>query len=275
MKRIIRPLCAYCREPLAYPAERQQYHKECRKKKERASNTAASWKYKQAYERYKTDRGCLICGYNKTAAALDFHHKDPALKTGGIGERFRSMSSKEALEEISQCVLLCKNCHAEQHWGESKHCGFSVYLAARFSRQTELKKYAKQLDTLGISVTSSWLHEDTPLDIGLNDLSDDENRQHAQQDWEDIERCDCLVLFTENPEEGFVRGGRHFEFGLAYGFGKLTITVGPKENIFHYLENIPNFERWAPAKVHLLRYYIDMHRKENPPPKWIADQIKD
>ena len=44
-----------------------------------------------------------------------------------------------------------------------------------------------------------------------------------------------LLLFTVDPDERTRRGGRHVEYGVALGLGKLTAIVGPRENIFHHL----------------------------------------
>lgn len=59
--------------------------------------------------------GCSICGYNKCPAALEFHHKDPNEKEFQINKRW-SMSKEAILKEIDKCVLLCSNCHREEHW---------------------------------------------------------------------------------------------------------------------------------------------------------------
>lgn len=58
--------------------------------------------------------GCSICGYNKNYSALHFHHigdKSFPLDIRNIGNR----SLKSLREELSKCILLCANCHAEEH----------------------------------------------------------------------------------------------------------------------------------------------------------------
>jgi hypothetical protein len=53
-----------------------------------------------------------VCGYDRCAGALCFHHIDPATKSfpltvaGG-----RSLPALRA--EARKCVLVCANCHAE------------------------------------------------------------------------------------------------------------------------------------------------------------------
>ena len=59
---------------------------------------------------------CSKCGYNKNLAALVFHHTDSNAKDFKLD--MRSLSNRKLepiLNEISKCVLLCANCHAELH----------------------------------------------------------------------------------------------------------------------------------------------------------------
>lgn len=60
---------------------------------------------------------CMICGYHRHPAALQFHHLDPAEKSFSLGVRgiTRSLSSLRA--EAAKCALLCANCHAELEAG--------------------------------------------------------------------------------------------------------------------------------------------------------------
>ena len=56
---------------------------------------------------------CEKCGYDKCAAAMDFHHKDPSKKEFTIGTK--NIGFKRLSEEIKKCILLCANCHRELH----------------------------------------------------------------------------------------------------------------------------------------------------------------
>ena len=61
-------------------------------------------------------RICEICGYDKNAAALCFHHTEPKSKSFQIDLRRCSNSSWDnLLKEVDKCQLLCLNCHAELH----------------------------------------------------------------------------------------------------------------------------------------------------------------
>jgi len=56
---------------------------------------------------------CVLCGYDRSAVALQFHHVDPGEKAFGIGGRGVTRSLAAALAEARKCVLLCATCHAE------------------------------------------------------------------------------------------------------------------------------------------------------------------
>lgn len=57
---------------------------------------------------------CCRCGYSKCIAALDFHHKNPASKLFEISHNLsRSLDALRA--EAAKCLLLCANCHREEH----------------------------------------------------------------------------------------------------------------------------------------------------------------
>lgn len=62
---------------------------------------------------------CLLCGYDKCIAALEFHHVDPTQKEFQISKRW-SMSDDRIKEEIDKCVLLCSNCHRETHFRQDR-----------------------------------------------------------------------------------------------------------------------------------------------------------
>jgi 5-methylcytosine-specific restriction endonuclease McrA len=57
---------------------------------------------------------CQKCGYNKCAGALDFHHTVPHKKDFTISGNAGKWENIK--KELDKCVLLCKNCHAEQHF---------------------------------------------------------------------------------------------------------------------------------------------------------------
>jgi transposase len=56
---------------------------------------------------------CVICGYDRCARALEFHHVDPADKRFPLAHRGLSQGIDKLRAEAAKCVLLCSNCHAE------------------------------------------------------------------------------------------------------------------------------------------------------------------
>jgi hypothetical protein len=58
---------------------------------------------------------CLKCGYNKHYSALHFHHTDPTVKEYSWN-KLRLKSEAAIRKELSTCIILCANCHAEEHW---------------------------------------------------------------------------------------------------------------------------------------------------------------
>lgn len=71
--------------------------------------------YKQQAVEYKGGK-CSLCGYYRCLAALDFHHLDPTQKD----PKWRAMKNwlfERVKDELDKCILVCKNCHAEIHYG--------------------------------------------------------------------------------------------------------------------------------------------------------------
>ena len=60
---------------------------------------------------------CCLCGYDKIATALEFHHINPALKEYGIASNGTCHNIHKDIAEIKKCVLVCANCHREIHEG--------------------------------------------------------------------------------------------------------------------------------------------------------------
>lgn len=118
-----------------------------------------------------------------------------------------------------------------------------IYLSTRFSRQGEMLAVRQRLEKLGHDCVSRWLDEPSPEEqVG------DWQERVAEDDLEDIEGADIFVLFTDGADSPDAwRGGRHVELGFALGRGRSVVLIGPRENVFHHLEQVavfPDLEAW-------------------------------
>ena len=116
-----------------------------------------------------------------------------------------------------------------------------VYLAGPYSMKEEIREFAEQLWRVGVVVTSRWLEEEWPPDTQLHEVSDTEHAVSAKRDFEDITTANGMIFFSVSPQHPTVRGGRHVEFGLALAMHKWVWVIGPRENIFHYLQSVVHF----------------------------------
>lgn len=82
------------------------------KKCHHSDGVTRSKQYKIDAINYKGGK-CQICEYNHSAAALEFHHRDPNEKDFSFGSVNRSFNSIK--KELDKCDLLCSNCHRETH----------------------------------------------------------------------------------------------------------------------------------------------------------------
>ena len=54
------------------------------------------------------------CGYSRSVAALDFHHRDKSKKDFSISSgTYRKWAY--VVKELDKCIMLCSNCHREEH----------------------------------------------------------------------------------------------------------------------------------------------------------------
>lgn len=60
---------------------------------------------------------CAGCGRSGHPAIFEFHHRDPAEKSFGIGVDGVPRRWSAVVAELAKCVMLCANCHREVHAG--------------------------------------------------------------------------------------------------------------------------------------------------------------
>lgn len=73
--------------------------------------TAARQKRKQELV-YVMGGKCVLCGYDRCIAALEFHHIDKSQKERQLSSG-NCYSWDEDIEEVKKCALVCSNCHRE------------------------------------------------------------------------------------------------------------------------------------------------------------------
>lgn len=126
--------------------------------------------------------------------------------------------------------------------------GRKIYLAARYSRNAEMRGARDVLEALGHTVTSRWIdcHAGKYLvSFTPEHLNSDPGycSRLGLHDIEDLSSADTVISFTD--AEGGGKGGRHVEFGYALAQpGKRIILVGPRENIFHTLPQVEHYPTW-------------------------------
>jgi hypothetical protein len=94
---------------------KKSYNKDSSKYKERIQtqiNKCVSF-----IDNYKSIHSCCKCG-EKRNWVLDFHHINKKGKEYNIGYLKYSGSFNKIKNEISKCILLCKNCHYDFHYLE-------------------------------------------------------------------------------------------------------------------------------------------------------------
>jgi hypothetical protein len=113
-----------------------------------------------------------------------------------------------------------------------------IYVSGAFDHREELSGLAGGLIARGHEVTSNWLDE-PPLVFNDTEYQTWERRARANEDMEDVRRADAIVFVTLWPS---TTGGRHWEAGAAYAWGKTMYRIGPIDNCFGHLSCITGFD---------------------------------
>lgn len=77
---------------------------------------------------------CSRCGYSKCITALQFHHLDPSEKDFNVGAKIKSWDKIK--EEVDKCILLCSNCHAEEHHNKKENDRRAALLKENSEKKT-------------------------------------------------------------------------------------------------------------------------------------------
>lgn len=133
----------------------------------------------------------------------------------------------------------------------------NIYLAARFSRRSECYMLGSLLEKIGHTIVSRWSSptSDHQTPVGKSkQAADQERKQFAIEDIEDIDASDWFICFMDEARNDG-RGGKHVEFGYALAKEKRISIIGPRETVFHHLENVEWFSDITSFLLYLKRTY--------------------
>jgi DNA-binding CsgD family transcriptional regulator len=83
-------------------------------KKHNSVKSVVAWRQRVKLKLIKYKGGkCEKCGYDKCNQALQFHHKNPKEKDFTVSGK--SYSFEKMKNEVDKCMILCANCHIEEH----------------------------------------------------------------------------------------------------------------------------------------------------------------
>jgi 5-methylcytosine-specific restriction endonuclease McrA len=71
-------------------------------------------RFKEECAKYKGGK-CSNCDYDNYIGALEFHHIDPSDKDFSPSQCKLTKFSNKIKKELDKCILLCSNCHREEH----------------------------------------------------------------------------------------------------------------------------------------------------------------
>src|SRR4051794_28408571 len=115
---------------------------------------------------------------------------------------------------------------------DSSHRRMKLFVASH--SQESAKSLLGELTKLGHTVTSRWITGDAKFSLGLSAYSDDDKKQIALMDEEDVRLAtDGLILIAEEKGK-LVPGGKHVEMGIALALNRPVYVIGHRENIFQW-----------------------------------------
>lgn len=118
----------------------------------------------------------------------------------------------------------------------------NIYIAASYSRIQEANNFARYLSGDGHNITSYWL-------TGIPAVEKWPRVECAKRDIADIIKADCVLVLTGTPT---TTGGHHVETGFGLALYKRVVLVGPRQNVFHELSRVEQYDTFEEARHALL-----------------------
>ena len=144
---------------------------------------------------------CMKCGDTRHYV-LNFHHINPKLKEENPSRLLANSQWDDFLQETSQCILLCSNCHQEFHYLES-HEGLTIeeYVDMSDFKGQEIVKI-KQIDNQKYcSECGKPISKDNQSGLCIQCCSTKRRT---------VERPDAITLAKEIVESSFLAVGRKY-----------------------------------------------------------------
>lgn len=110
--------CKTCRRNRL--SRNKEYHRQamCRWRASNKERDNRNWRNCRLQKKLWLDvhkrTGCLRCPENDPVC-IDFHHRDPKVKTLNVSMAIARWSLARIQEEVAKCDLLCANCHRKLH----------------------------------------------------------------------------------------------------------------------------------------------------------------
>lgn len=108
-----------------------------------------------------------------------------------------------------------------------------IYIASLYSRRAEMEQIAMVLESNGFPITARWVY-------GGEDGLD--NQAIAELDLDDVDDANLVLSFSCPYGTMFKGGGRCVEFGYGIARGKESVVIGERENVFHWLPDVKQFD---------------------------------
>ena len=146
--------CVICDSPLQKPqvkfcsanCKQKEFYRRVKESNPNSTYSQLKGYLKRKLEAVNTLGGCCSkCGYNKNLSALQFHHINSNDKLFNLDARAFANRSKELiLAELKKCVVLCGNCHAEEHYPENNITNVESFVK-QFDRVKTLSEVDRKL----------------------------------------------------------------------------------------------------------------------------------
>lgn len=120
-----------------------------------------------------------------------------------------------------------------------------VYIAAPWVHRAYAKEVAEIIRHDGHEVTSRW-HDEWGLMPDDFVRTEDETREEAEKDVEDVQKSDAVLVLNIEKSEG-----KAVEQGIAIDRHIPVIVVGERTHVFHWLKGVTMKQTLSEARWHL------------------------